>query len=133
VSTGCSSSPVDPYIFLAVPSMSSCIAVVLAVAAAVMVAARLSEAARYTGASGTSNADALRFPGRSGSRARNPFFQSDVLVVWEGRNRSTIGLTWGWRMTGTRPAGRPHSRRPGGHRGCRSRGTSRRRRRKGRS
>jgi len=59
--------------------------------------------------------------------------QSDVLVVWEGRNRSTIGLTWGWRMTGTRPAGRPHSPRPGGRRGCCSRGTSCRRRRKGRS
>ncbi|CAO2140608.1 unnamed protein product [Urochloa humidicola] len=53
--------------------MSSRIAVVLAVAAAVMVAARPSEAARYT-ASSDADADALRFPGRPGSsRARSIF------------------------------------------------------------
>ncbi|XP_039824378.1 leucine-rich repeat extensin-like protein 5 [Panicum virgatum] len=49
--------------------MSIRIAVVLAVAAAVMAAARPSEAA-----SGTSDADALRFPGRPGGRARSPIF-----------------------------------------------------------
>ena len=49
--------------------MSIRIAVVIAVAAAVMVAARPSEAA-----SGTSDADALRFPGRPGGRARSPIF-----------------------------------------------------------
>ncbi|PUZ43429.1 hypothetical protein GQ55_8G008800 [Panicum hallii var. hallii] len=55
--------------------MSIRIAVVLAVAAAVMVAARPSEAARYTTtASGTSDADALRFPGRPGARTRSPIF-----------------------------------------------------------
>ncbi|CAL4989989.1 unnamed protein product [Urochloa decumbens] len=57
--------------------MSSRIAVVLAVAAAVMAAARPSEAARYTAAPAASNADtdALRFPGRPGSsRPRSPIF-----------------------------------------------------------
>ncbi|CAL4911974.1 unnamed protein product [Urochloa decumbens] len=57
--------------------MSSRIAVVLAVAAAVMAAARPSEAARYTAAPAASDADAdaLRFPGRPGSsRPRSPIF-----------------------------------------------------------
>ncbi|OEL23765.1 hypothetical protein BAE44_0015217 [Dichanthelium oligosanthes] len=54
--------------------MWSRIVVVLAVAAAVMVAAGPSEAARYTAAPAASDADPLRFPGRPGSRPRSPIF-----------------------------------------------------------